>query len=179
MRDMDAAREDDYFARLRELRSAGETEAFGEALREAGFTPLRRFLDAFRHYLRTYGEAECAQASELLKRAKQAVPEPGRMSPSWTYVWREYDGIVRTKAQVFRDVPAADRDGEWQVLLDNPHSNQNIAVYPGLDFLEAAYMFAYFRTELANNEYIRLQKIATVMTFTGADSDGLQPIASL
>jgi hypothetical protein len=170
---------DDYFARLAELRTGTEAEAFGEALRTAGFTPMRRFLDEFRLYLRSYGDAECARAAELLNRAVKAVPEPGQISPSWTYIWREYDGIIRTKAQVFREIPEAERPGEWQVLLDNPFSNQNIAVYPALTFIEAAYMFAYFRTELANNEYIRLQKIATVMTFSGADADGLQPIASL
>ncbi|WP_225442461.1 hypothetical protein [Paenibacillus lycopersici] len=169
----------DYFAQLKELRSGAEIEPFGKALREAGFTPVRKFLDEFRQYLRTYEDAEIATASELLERAMKAVPEPGRISPSWAYIWREFKGIIRTKAQIFKDVPASRRDGEWQVLLDNPFSNQNIAVYPGLTFIEAAYMFAYFRTELANNEYVRLQKIATVMTISGADSDGLQPIASL
>ncbi|NBC68123.1 hypothetical protein GT003_03825 [Paenibacillus sacheonensis] len=170
---------DNYFAQLKELRTGSDLEAFGESMRQAGFTPMRKFLDEFRVYLRAYEDAECGAAAELLRRAMKAVPEPGRMSPSWTYIWREYDGIVRTKAQIFRDIPASSRDGEWQVLLDNPFSNQNIAVYPGLTFIEAAYMFAYFRTELANNEYIRLQKIATVITVSGADSDGLQPIASL
>ncbi|NBD23435.1 hypothetical protein [Paenibacillus glycinis] len=176
---MHVADQEDYFARLRELRSAGDAETFGESLRRAGFTPMRRFLDEFRHYLRTYEEADCDTAASLLARAMEAVPEPGRISPSWTYIWGEYGGIVRTKAEIFRDVPKRDREGEWQVLLDNPYSNQNIAVYPGLSFMEAAYMFAYFRTELANNEYIRLQKIATVITCTGADADGVRPIASL
>ncbi|QHW34553.1 hypothetical protein GZH47_29670 [Paenibacillus rhizovicinus] len=172
---------DDYFAQLRDLKPGSDSDAdhFGEALRSAGFTPMRRFLDEFRLYLRSYLEAESGAASELLKRAMKAVPEPGRISPSWTYVWREYEGIIRTKAQVFRDIPESEREGEWQVLLDNPFSNQNIAVYPNLTFIEAAYMFAYFRTDLTNSEYVRLQKIATLMTFSGADSDGIQPIVSL
>ncbi|WP_258171299.1 hypothetical protein [Paenibacillus sp. R14(2021)] len=169
----------DYFRHLLEVKSDEAVDAVGLELQAAGFTPIRRFLDAFRLYLRNYEEHECRRAEVLLKRAMKALPEPGRFSPSWTYIWREFDGIVRTKEQVFRDIPAADRGGEWQVLLDNPFSNQNIAVYPGLTFLEAAYMFAYFGTELANNEYIRLQKIATVLTFSGADSSGLQPIAGL
>lgn len=169
----------EFFARLRSLDESA-IEAFGAELRKAGFTPIRRFLDDFRNYLREYGEAESGYATELLKQAREALPEPGQTSPSWTYIWREYDVIVRTKAQIFRDIPSTDREGEWQVLIDNPFSNQNIAVYPGLTFKEAAYMFAYFRADLTNSEYIRLQKVATVMTFSGADSDdGLQPIASL
>ncbi|RAP78260.1 hypothetical protein [Paenibacillus montanisoli] len=168
-----------YFEQLKGLKSEAEIEAFGKEIKSEGFTALRHFLDDFRQYLRAFVDDACVEAAELLHRAQLAVPEPGRTSPSWTYIWREYKGIIRTKQHVFGSIPPEQREGEWQVLLDNPFSNQNIAVYPGLTFIEAAYMFAYFRTELMNNEYIRLQKIATVMTCQGVDEDGLQPIASL
>ncbi|WP_308634279.1 hypothetical protein [Paenibacillus silvisoli] len=168
-----------YFEQLKGLKSEADIEAFGNTLKAEGFTALRHFLDDFRQYLREYEDPSCGEADELMERAQLAVPEPGRTSPSWSYIWQEYKGIIRTKRHVFESIPQEQRGGEWQVLLDNPFSNQNIAVYPGLAFIDAAYMFAYFRTELMNNEYIRLQKIATVMTFQGVDEDGLQPIASL
>ena len=168
----------DHFVQLKELRSVSDADMeamrLGEALRGEGFTAVRRFLDDFRGFLREFGDAEGVHADELLRLGRLAVPEPGRISPSWAYIWQEYDGIVRTKRRLFRQIASAARDGEWQVLLDNPYSNQNIAVYPGLTFLEAAYMFAYFRTDMTNNEYIRLQKVETVVTVTGADKDGLE-----
>lgn len=100
------------------------------------------------------------------------LPNPGQVSPSWANIWKEYDSIIRTKRFVLGSIPAAAREGEWQVLLDNPHSNQNIAVYPGLTFMEAIYMFAYFRSDMMPSEYIRLQKIDTLLTFTGTDREG-------
>ncbi|WP_274650709.1 hypothetical protein [Paenibacillus humicola] len=167
----------DHFILLKELRpgTGADAEAFrlGEGMRSEGFAAVRRFLDDFRGYLREFDETECGQAAELLRLGRLVLPEPGRISPSWTYIWQEFDGIIRTKRYLFGSIPERGRVGEWQVLLDNPFSNQNIAVYPGLTFLEAAYMFAYFRTDLTNNEYIRLQKVDTVVTFTGADRDGL------
>ncbi|MBP3963348.1 hypothetical protein [Paenibacillus lignilyticus] len=168
-----------YFQQIKGLDSDVEIEAFGLELRSGGFTAIRRFLDDFRQYLRTFTDEEGEYTQELLRRGQLAVPDPGRTSPSWTYVWREFAGIIRTKRHVFESIPVDQRSGEWQVLLDNPFSNQNISVYPALTFIEAVYMFAYFRTELLNNEYIRLQKIATVMTFQGVDEDGVQPIVSL
>ncbi|MBW7477536.1 hypothetical protein K0T92_22715 [Paenibacillus oenotherae] len=159
----------EYFVQLAELDSEHEAAALGEQLRREGFTAVRRFLDECREYLRRYEEEECELAEALLHKARIMLPDPGRISPSWTYIWKEFDGIMSTKRHVLSDIDKGRRNGEWQVLLDNQFSNQSIAVYPGLSFYEAVYMFAYFRTELENNEYIRLQKVDTVITFSGAD----------
>ena len=163
-----------HYQQLTEVTNDTEAAAFGEQLRAEGFTAVRRLLDEFRDYLRRFTDSEGERALELLRIARIAIPEPGRISPSWAYIWQEFERIIRTKNYLFKSIAAADREGEWQVLLDNPHSNQNIAVYPALSFMEAIYMFAYFRTDLTNNEYIRLQKISTVVTFTGADQEGLE-----
>lgn len=163
-----------HYQQLTEITNDTEAAAFGQQLRTEGFTAVRRLLDEFRDYLRRFTDSEGERALELLRLARTAIPEPGRISPSWAYIWQEFDRIIRTKIYLFKSIAAANRDGEWQVLLDNPHSNQNIAVYPALSFMESIYMFAYFRTDLTNNEYIRLQKIATVVTFTGADQEGLE-----
>ncbi|MCQ6560117.1 hypothetical protein [Paenibacillus mendelii] len=163
----------EYFLQLDQLHDDASAAEFGRKLRSDGFTAVRRFLDEFRDYLRLFADEASERAAELLYRAQRVLPNPGHVSPSWTDVWKEFDSIIRTKTYVLDSIPASARDGEWQVLLDNPHSNQNIAVYPGLSFMEAIYMFAYFRSDLTLNEYIRLQKIDTVLTFTGADRAGL------
>ncbi|UVI27635.1 hypothetical protein [Paenibacillus spongiae] len=162
----------DYFHQFCEVRDETSALSLGSKFRADGFTAVRRFLDEFRDYLRQFGDAECQQASERLQLARAMLPNPGEVSPSWVNIWKEYDSIIRTKRVVLGSIPVTAREGEWQVLLDNPHSNQNIAVYPGLTFMEAIYMFAYFRSDMMPSEYIRLQKIDTLLTFTGVDRKG-------
>jgi len=154
---------------LFELYQAEALAEYGRRLTEQGFTSVRRFLESIREYLRTYMDDEADEAEILLQRAQLALPTPGRISPSWQDIWEEFSGIVRYKQEVLARIPPESRSGEWQVLLDNPYSHQHVAVYPGLTFQDAAYMYAYFRTDLEPNEYIRLQKVETVIVNTGAD----------
>lgn len=144
-----------------------EAPAFGEALRAGGFASVRRFLDEFRTYLQRYDEPEQEEAERLLTLGRAALPEPGRTSPSWAQIWEEYAGIAAYKREVFERIAPTQREGEWQVLLDNPYTNGQIAVYPAMTFLEAAYMYAYFRTGLEKNEIIRMQRIETVLIDSG------------
>jgi len=157
------------FAEFRSLTLPGEAAEFGKGLAAEGFTEVRRFLDEFRDYLRNFTDSQAGTAKFLVAQGRRAIPVPGRISPSWTDVWDEYDRIASYKCEAMACIPPLSRNGEWQVLLDNPHSNGNIAVYPGLKFMEAAYLYAYFRTRLEPSEYIRLQRIDTVIMNTGRD----------
>jgi len=154
------------FARFRELAPDREA-AFGDELRAGGFAAVRVFLEDFRSFLRQYDEPQQEEAERLLMRVRAVLPEPGRISPSWARIWDEFASIVAFKRDVFRRILPDSRDGEWQVLIDNPYTNGQIAVYPALTFLEAAYMYAYFRTDLEPNEVIRMQRISTVLYDTG------------
>ena len=154
------------FARFREL--APDQEAvFGDELRKGGFAAVRVFLEDFRTFLRQYDEPQQEEAERLIRRGRDVLPEPGRISPSWARIWEEFASIAAYKRDVFRRIPPDNREGEWQVLLDNPYTNGQIVVYPALAFLEAAYMYAYFRTGLEPNEVIRMQRIHTVLHETG------------
>lgn len=155
-------------SRLLSLRQE-ELREFGENLAGQGFTAVRQFLNEVREYLRSFMDGEAEEAVHVMERLRTALPEPGKISPAWQEIWFEFGGIVDYKRDVLQRIPPAVRHGEWQVLLDNPYSNQSIAVYPGLSFQEAAYLFAYFRTGLEHNEYIRLQRVDTVISYTGAD----------
>lgn len=196
---------------LLNLEQQHELEAFGQDLVQQGFSTVRRVLDDVRNWLRSFMDEEVDEAGLLLERLKTAIPDPGKISPSWQDLWNEFDGIVRYKSELLKRIPPDQRGSsgggkeavndahgteaargakgargvedssydanvvgqggtaEWQVLIDNPYSNQHIAVYPALSFQEAIYLYAYFRTSLEQNEYIRLQKIETVITNTGAD----------
>lgn len=154
------------FARFRELAPDREA-AFGEELAAGGFAAVRVFLEEFRTYLRQYDEPQQEEAERLIGRGRAALPEPGRISPSWARIWEEFASIAAFKRDVFHRIPPDEREDEWQVLLDNPFTSGQIAVYPALTFLEAAYMYAYFRTDLEPNEVIRMQRIHTVLLDTG------------
>ena len=51
--------------------------------------------------------------------------------------------------------------------MDNPLVVQEVVCYPALTFGDAAYLYAYFRPQLEKSEYIRLQKIQTVIQEIG------------
>lgn len=76
--------------------------------------------------------------------------------------------MIATKIQVLQTIHKEDRDGEWQVIIDNPFAIQEVVCYPALNFLDAAYLYAYFRPDLEKNEYLRLQKIQTLVMEFGS-----------
>ncbi len=156
---------------IRHLLSLGheELKQFGEQLADQGFTAVRKFLDEARDYLRSFMDDDAAHAVQVMERLRIVLPDPGRISPAWQDIWSEFEHIIRYKLDVLRQIPPTERLGEWQVLLDNPYSNQSIAVYPALTFQEAVYLFAYFRAGLERSEFIRLQRVETVISYTGAD----------
>lgn len=169
----------EYFQQL--CRMAEQTDGGGQGQRQAamlelggrlqsgGFAAVRRFLDDFRSFLQQYADADSKAAERILELARLVLPEPGRISPSWQDIWTHYGHIIAGKNQVLACIDGKERPGEWQVLLDNPFSNDGIAVYPALTFLDASYLFAYFSADLTQHEYVRLQKVATVLTIAGTD----------
>ncbi|AEI41807.1 hypothetical protein [Paenibacillus mucilaginosus] len=155
------------------LGAPGALEAFRREMTEEGFTPFRLFLEGFRERLKTFGDGETERVRDLLDTAKGLFPEPRVFSPSWALVWDEFEGILTTKSAVLASIPQEKRDGEWQIILDNPFTNTDLVCYPGMTFMNAAYMYAYFRTDLKQNEYLRLQKVATLIITQGGEELGL------
>lgn len=146
-----------------------ELEQFQTFLREEGFTGFRLFIEGFRERLKRFDDHEVETVRTLLQRAKTLFPDPSAFSPSWALIWEEFDQIISYKELVMETVSVEEREGEWQVLLDNPFTNSDLVCYPSLSFLEGAYMYAYFRSDLKQNEYIRLQKIQNVIMAFGSE----------
>lgn len=142
---------------------------FQESILKGGFTPFRLFIDEFRERLKRYEDHESANINRLVALAKELFPEPQVFSPAWAHIWEEYELIVTYKQTVLETIPVDQREGEWQIILDNPYTNSDLVCYPNLSFMEGAYMYAYFRTDLKNNEYIRLQKIQNVIMAFGSE----------
>lgn len=155
------------FSKFRECRTSSERAVFQKEMAFAGYYAFYGFVEEFRDALKAYADDGIAEMGSLLANARDCFPSPGRFSPSWDKLWDEFDGLYRAKNETLAEIPNMERDGEWQVLLDNPYSTQPVVCYPGLAFPEAVYMYAYFQKDLKPNEFLRLQKVAQRMVTTG------------
>jgi len=156
------------FRRFRELDGDAELRAFREGMERAGYSAFFAFVSDFREAIKRYTDEEAAAMAALIERARALFPVPGRFSPAWENVWTELERICAAKNEALAAIPPAARDGEWQVLIDNPYVSQPVVCYPGLSFLDAVYLFGYFRQDLAPNERLRLQRVTDVWDTTGS-----------
>jgi hypothetical protein len=138
-----------------------------EAAQRNGYSYFNEFIEAFRDQIKRAEEEHMPEVLAMLEKAKQTLPEPGSISPSWELLWSDLEALLKHKAEAFREIPRSERDGEWQIVMDNPFTNESVACYPGLSFLEAAYLYGYFRPGLKQNEYIRMQKIISKLERNG------------
>jgi len=161
----------DAFERLREAETDEELAELRGLLEQTGYSGFRRLLQGFERMIKGFADGEEAAAKALVAKARKAVPDPGAISPAWDRVWDKLERMIDYKKKALQAVPPEEREGEWQILIDNPYVNREVACYPGLTFEEASYIYARFRGELENNEYIRLQKIVLHLTEFGGDPD--------
>jgi len=139
-----------------------------DSIREGGYSAFHMLLEGFKARLKTMRDDEVPHVRSWLRKASELFPEPGHFSPSWIYVWDELKQMTAIKQHVLQTIPESERDGEWQLILDNPHTIQEVVCHPGLTFDEASYLYCYFRPGLQRNEYIRLQKIQNVLMDIGS-----------
>jgi len=132
-----------------------------------GYGAFRDLVEEFKSAIKTATEIDEQEVVEHIDVAERLFPDPAKFSPSWQFVWRELRDMLHWKVYVYRKVPPGDREGEWQILMDNPYTNQEVVCYPGLTFDDAANLFAYFRPNLVKNEYLRMQKVSTAITEHG------------
>ncbi|TVY02256.1 hypothetical protein [Cohnella terricola] len=146
-------------------------------INSGGYSAFYEWIEDFRDGLKIYSEDRIPHYQRKLARARELFPEPQRLSPSWSGIWDEFELIFACKNEVLAAIPEDKREGEWQILLDNPYSHQQVVCYPGLSFLEAAYLYGYFQRELKPNEVLRLQKIAELISVNGRKDLSLLPEA--
>lgn len=137
------------------------------SVQDGGYSAFHMLLEDFKQQLKTMQDHEVELVLASLQTARRLFPEPGCFSPSWIHIWEELEQMAEVKLKLMQAVPVHDRVGEWQVILDNPHTTQGVVCHPGLTFHEAAYLYSYFRPGLERNEYIRLQKIQTAVSDVG------------
>jgi hypothetical protein len=151
------------FKQFRKASTEEQCKTIQQQLQTGGFSLFREFVDEYLEFIKAYTDEGKEEIHVLLDKSKRFFPDPGSFSPAWQTLWEDYGMIVKYKNIAMETVPANEREGEWQVILDNPYINQQVVCYPGLDFLEACYLYGYFHPGLENNEYLRLQKIQTLL----------------
>jgi hypothetical protein len=156
--------------RVEEAKSEEEYEGIRKTIQEEGYAGFHELLDGIYEQLKLYDEGDSQAVRDLLDKAKRIVPNPVEFSPSWERIWEKLDRFVRNKQQVFAKISPEQRDGEWQIVMDNPFTNDQVVCYPSLSFLEAVYLYAYFRDDLQKNEYLRIQKIVSLYEATGEEN---------
>lgn len=138
-----------------------------DAVQHQGYAFFRSILEGLKEHIKAFTDEDVQHVTQLLTKAKQCFPEPARISPSWQYIWDELDQIVKYKHLLMQQVPPEAREGVWQIVMDNPYTNQEVVCYPNLTFLDAAYLYGYFRPQIVYNEYIEVQKVQAIMTQFG------------
>jgi hypothetical protein len=144
-----------------------EYGALREEYKQGGYSLFKELLEGLRNHLMQCAEEGIEEVRAMVAKGREIVPDPGAISPSWEHVWEDYESYIHHKNEALAAVAKQDRDGEWQIVMDNPFTNEGIACYPGLSFVEAAYLYAYFRKDLKKNEYIRLQKVTSLILTEG------------
>jgi len=159
----------------RALTASDERTAFRQTMETKGYRAFFTFVDDFRNLLKRYAEPESEEVGELIRQARADFPNPQQFSPSWDNLWEVFEAIYAAKNETLADVPAPERDGDWQVLIDNPYLPHHVVCYPGLAFVDAAYTYAYFQQELKPNEVLMLQKVSHVHIKNGRKEASMLP----
>jgi hypothetical protein len=140
---------------------------YQQFVQNGGYSAFHHLLEGIKLKLRQVQDSEIEQVSNWIDQAHQLFPKPGIFSPSWLHIWDELKQILALKSGIMNQIPIEERGGEWQIIIDNPLSNHEIVCHPGLGFDDAAYLYSYFRPGLEKNEYIRLQKVISLITEVG------------
>ncbi|MCR8631724.1 hypothetical protein [Paenibacillus radicis (ex Xue et al. 2023)] len=154
--------------RLVQAKSEQELAELQVSIQNGGYSAFHQLLEGFKLQIKEMNETQVQNVLEWLQTAERLFPDPGLFSPSWLHIWKELSEMVSIKTQLMEAVPVEERNGEWQVILDNPHTIQEVVCHPSLTFDHAAYLFSYFRPGLEKNEYIRLQKIQNMFIEVGS-----------
>ncbi|PZE21753.1 hypothetical protein [Paenibacillus xerothermodurans] len=156
------------WVRLAQAESEQELVELQNDVRAGGYSAFHLLLEGCKRSLKEMQDDEVEQLQRQLATARRLFPDPGAFSPSWLHIWTELEQMLAIKSRIMRTISKENRDGEWQVILDNPYTIHEVVCHPGLSFGEAAYLYSYFRPGLEKNEYLRLQKIQTMVTDVGS-----------
>lgn len=155
------------FHLFEQAETAEQKAELQQIVNEEGYSCFRKLLNGFQDLIKSFQDEEVEHVVTLIHKAKEIFPAPIQFSPGWERVWIQYEQTIQHKIKVLKTVAVDQRDGKWQFLMHNPYTNQAVVCYPNITFLEAAYLYGYFRTDLEPNEYIQIQKVNNIISEFG------------
>jgi hypothetical protein len=158
---------EDFYRQFINADTHQQKEELTGILKSQGYSFINEWIIQLEKEIKWLEEKDLSRLQELLRKAEDILPEPEQHSPLWRNLWREIKLILIYKMRVFVKVEESERDGEWQVILENPASNEGLTTHAHLTFSEAAYLYAKFRKDLAVKEHISLQRVKTFIAENG------------
>lgn len=132
-----------------------------------GYTHLRYLVDEMKDAIRRAEDEDFPLLTKWIAQARQMIPDPSQISPYYQAVWDQLAKILAYKQEAFHQIAKDQRQGEWQIVYNNPNTNDDLLCIPSLSFAEAAYLYAKYRLDLKKAEILRLQKVVEHLTIAG------------
>ncbi len=156
-----------WFEHLTKINTDEEKNDFKKNILDEGFSAINDLINGFKEKLKLMDEDEFKLVKTWLELIKELLPDVTNISPAWDRIWEHLLHIYSIKVNLYHQVSKENRDGEWQVLFDNPLSTDEIVCHPKKTFQEATYIMAKYQQYLKKAEYVRLQKMITYITEEG------------
>jgi len=157
-----------FFERFIHLSDESDKLDFKQSIEKAGFSAINQWIHSLYDHVKKMDEPEFNQVKRWLECGKELFPDLAVYSPSWANTWKELFEIHRRKADYYFTVSSDQRDGEWQVLYDNPFATDGIVCHTNKTFPEATYLAAKYQLGLKRAEYVKLQKVLTSLVHRGS-----------
>lgn len=157
-----------WFRSFINISSDAEKVAFKKEIEGTGFSALNQFINSLYDKVKNMDEKEFKEVKNWLELSKELLPDLSLYSPAWQDTWKELFYLYDTKVEIYSAVSNEERKGEWQVLFDNPFSTEQIVCHTNKTFTDAAYLTAKYQFKLRRAEYIKLQKVISVITKKGS-----------
>lgn len=156
-----------WFEQFIEITTDEQKIQFKNSIEEAGFSAFNQLIQSIYNNLKLMEEKEFKQLKIWLELGRELFPDLVSVSPSWENTWRDTFKIYQIKVDLYKEIPEEERNGEWQVLFDNPFSTEEIVCNPNKTFAEATYLMAKYQLGIKKTEIVKLQKVTTVIIRKG------------
>lgn len=164
---------DDFYTAFKNVHSPEEKQELVKEIEAQGYALMNEWIKRLDIDLQLADEGHLDQIGKELLTAQELWPNPEKFSPLWDNKWEDLLSILAIKKQVYQEVPASEREGEWQILFDNPFSTEGTVIHVKLSFPTAAYQYAKYRHGLHKHEYVTIQKAHRYITEYGEQNSAL------
>src|SRR5690349_15040200 len=96
----------------------------GSEIIRGGYSAFSDLLDGLKRLMAEAQEEQALRLEELVLKGRKMIPDPGAISPSWETIWEDFDRYIAYKLEAMARVAASDREGEWQIVMNNPYTNE-------------------------------------------------------